>query len=76
MRHFFYTFTKKLVIMDKKENYSLVIAAEEEVIEEMTPKVYYMLGASQRAQLVQDKLPTKPLYCLAKVSDILNNAGK
>lgn len=76
MTHFFYTFTKKLVNMDKKDNYKIVTDAEKEVIEEMTSKVYYMLGASQRAQLVQDKLPTKPLYCLAKVSDIINNADK
>lgn len=62
--------------MDKKENYKLVIDAEKEVIEEMTPRVYYMLSASQKAQLVQDKLPTKPLYCLAKVSEILNDASR
>ena len=67
---------KKVEDMSTKEKYDLVVEAEKALIEEMTPKVYYMLGPTQKAQLISDKIPTKPLFCLAKIKDILNNAGR
>lgn len=61
--------------MHKNDNYKTVVDAEQKVKDEIGDKMYYMLGVTQRAQMVQDKLPTKPLYCLAKVKEILN-AGR
>lgn len=62
--------------MNKKENYAIVLKAEEEVKAELTPKTYYMLGHAQRMQLIQDKLPLKPLFCTNKIAQILKENGK
>lgn len=62
--------------MNKNENQQVVLEAKEKVISEIGKEVFGMLGAAQQAQLIQDKLPTKPLYCLAKVREILNNETK
>ena len=61
--------------MGKKDKHNLVVQAEHDVIAEVTKKVYRMLGTSQRLQLIQEKLPTKPLFCTAQISKILKDAG-
>lgn len=60
--------------MDKERNYEIVRKAEEEVKANLGAKVYSMLGPSERAALIQDKLPTKPLFCIARIKDILNES--
>jgi hypothetical protein len=62
--------------MDKNENSQIVLDVEQKVKEEFGSQVYAMFGPTQRCQLIQERLPTKPLYCLARIREIVfeNNA--
>jgi hypothetical protein len=57
--------------MDKSDKEKVVLNALKKVKEEYTPEVYAMLGVNQRLQLIQDRLPTKPLYSTAKIREIV-----
>lgn len=56
-----------------KKDYAIVIQAESDVINDITKKVYLMLGAAQRLHLIQEKLPKKPLFGVARISTILRD---
>jgi len=54
-----------------KKDHKIVLDAEQDVLNEITPKVYRMLGMAQKLQLIQEKLPTKPLFSTAQIGIIL-----
>lgn len=57
--------------MDISEKHKEVMKAYGEVREEIGKDIFSMLGVNQRLQLVQDKLPTKPLYSIHAIRQIV-----
>lgn len=58
--------------MDKQEKHESVIEAERAAIEKYGKEVFYMLGVQQRLQIIQDLLPTRPLYSKVQIRNILS----
>ena len=59
--------------MKKNDKYALVVNAEKEVKQELTPDIYSIIGVDTRLLKIQEKLPTRPMYGIPLIRSILHN---
>lgn len=62
--------------MDKNEKTQIVLDTYDEIKKELSSKVFVVLTVNQRAQLIQDRLPKEPIYCLVAINKIISNVSR